>query len=122
MTHAVMIDCEPTDDLRIPKFRMQGDRLLVQPDKVGEMIGRIHLPKATQAARQKECATGRVVAMGPGMLCQDGSRWPMPDVKIGERILYYNHGAVPVKLEEGEYVSLRDDFILGGLEEGSYES
>jgi hypothetical protein len=46
----------------------------------------------------------------------------MPDFQVGDRVMYYNHGAVKLPLPEGAYVSLRDDFIMCVLEEEGAEA
>jgi hypothetical protein len=46
----------------------------------------------------------------------------MPEgFEIGSHVLYYAEGAMPVNLVEGLYVSLRDDFLIGVIEEGTYQ-
>lgn len=119
MNHIAPLDASPKGALKIPAFRPNGDRIVIQPDTVDERTkGGIWLPQKTVSDKKQDVSTGRVVAMGPGLLCSDGTRFPMPDVKIGDRVLYYNQGGIKLPLEEGEYLSMRDDFILCVLEEG----
>jgi co-chaperonin GroES (HSP10) len=122
MTHSAEIEGKPEGDLRIPKYSPMGDRVLIQPDIVGEVHkSGLILPKSVQQRKQNEVATGRVVARGPGLLCKDGMRFPMPEgFEIGSHVLYYAQGALPVTLEEGSYFSIRDDLLIGVIEEGSY--
>jgi co-chaperonin GroES (HSP10) len=123
MTHSAELNAKPEGDLRIPKYTPIGDRVLIQPDIVAEVLkSGLILPKSVQQAKQGRVATGRVVARGPGLLCRDGSRFPMPEgFEIGSHVLYYAEGAMPVNLVEGLYVSLRDDFLIGVIEEGTYQ-
>lgn len=120
--HSSELDAVPEGDLVIPKYSPLADRILIQPDVVGEVMkSGLILPKSVQQRKQREVATGRVVARGPGLLCKDGSRFPMPEgFKVGDRVLYYQQGTATVKLDEGEYVSIRDDFLVGVVEEGTY--
>jgi co-chaperonin GroES (HSP10) len=125
MPHEVILDAAPSKPLTIPKFRPNGDRVVIQPDTVEDRTrGGIILPPSVQATRQKEVATGRIVGVGEGMLCIDGSRWPMPktddgkSIEVGQRVMYYRHGVVDLPLPEGDYVSVRDEFVLAVLEDG----
>jgi len=105
-------------------FRPMGDRLLVRPDAPEMSRGRIIFPDSVRDKQKKEVAIGTVLRMGPGMMCADGTRWPMPACKPGDKIVFYKEGAVRDKLPShiegatGEEVLLRDDFILGVVEEG----
>lgn len=123
MTHSAELNATPEGDLRIPKYTPIGDRVLIQPDRVSEVLkSGLILPQSVRDRKQLEVATGRVVARGPGLLCKDGSRFPMPEgFEIGSHVLYYAQGTARVNLAEGDYVSVRDDFLIGVIEEGSYQ-
>jgi co-chaperonin GroES (HSP10) len=70
------------------------------------------VPDSVKAGMKLEVSRGEVLAMGPGMLRADGRRWPMPDVKPNERVLFFTEGGVKVKVGDEELLSLRDDFIF----------
>lgn len=124
MPHEVVMDARPSKPLVIPKYRPLGDRVVIQPDTVEERTkGGIWLPQTTQANKQKEVGTGRIVAVGPGMLCYDGSRFPLPRtadgqvIEVGQHVMYYRHGVQELKLAEGEYASVRDEFVMMVLDD-----
>lgn len=99
----------------IERLTPLGARIFVKPDAAPDREGRILIP---QNAR-KPSQTGIVVAMGPGMLCSDGSRWPMPDCGVGDRIVYNERNPYPrVKIGEIEYLQMRDDDVLAVVTEG----
>lgn len=107
---------EPQKD---PKgYRPMADRILLRPDLPPEKIGLILLAQATQHALKAQIDRGTVLAIGPGMLTKDGERWPMPDIEVGDCLVYYLEGAVQVKLEEGTFLSIRDDFALATIKDG----
>ncbi|MGB3563167.1 MAG: co-chaperone GroES, partial [Thermoanaerobaculia bacterium] len=52
-----------------------------------------------------------VVAVGPGKLQDDGKRQPM-DVSKGDRILVGKYSGSEIKIDDEDYVILREDEIL----------
>lgn len=92
-----------------------GNRIVVRPDKpAARSLGGIWFPDQAK----KPVGMGVVLAMGPGMLCKDGSRWPMPDIDVGDRIIYDARAPFPKTQVDGEEaLILRDDTVLGVLEE-----
>ena len=86
------------------------NRIYVKPD-AGEKVSRggIIIPETAQ----KQTGTGIVRAMGPGMLKRDGSRWPMPECKPGDRV-YFEAGAPfpKINIDGEELWILRDDTVL----------
>lgn len=86
-----------------------GARLVVKPDAPETMTsGGLHIPETAQ----KKALRGEVYAMGPGMLMKTGARWPMPDVKIGDRVLYMDRSGRPIKIDAIDYLVLCDDDVL----------
>ena len=55
------------------------------------------------------------MAVGPGKLDDNGKRMPI-DVKKGDRILIGKYSGSDIKIEDQEYVIVREDEILGVLE------
>src|SRR5271157_2869433 len=107
-----------TPAIPAPSIALLGPRLLVIPDTdpdVRRSRGGIIIPDSVK--EQSNIRAGRVAAMGPGMLKRDGSRWVMPECKVGERILYNKNGTRIVIIDEVKYVSMYDDNVLCAAEE-----
>jgi chaperonin GroES len=84
------------------------DRVLVKPQEQQEqMRGGIIIPDTAKEKPQE----AEVVAVGPGKINDDGKRAPM-DVKAGDRILIGKYSGSEIKIDEEEYVILREDEIL----------
>ena len=99
-------------------FRLLGDRLLIKPDKAPDRIGSIFIPPSSgEAHRRATGLFGTVMFMGPGMLCSDGSRWPMPEVRPGDRVCYLDQPWPRVKIGDEELLSIRQEGILGAIED-----
>jgi len=58
---------------------------------------------------------GEVVAVGPGKVGDDGKRQPM-DVKKGDKILFGKYSGSEVKIEDEEYLIIREEEVLGIVE------
>ena len=91
------------------KIRPLQDRLLVQRVEEEEKTkGGIIIP---DTAKEKP-AEGKVVAAGNGKLGDDGKRIPL-EVKKGDRILFGKYSGTEVKIEDKEYLIMREDDVLG---------
>jgi chaperonin GroES len=55
--------------------------------------------------------TAKVVAVGPGKVGDDNERVPMT-VKVGDRIVYKSYSTTEVKINDKEYILVREDDIL----------
>jgi co-chaperonin GroES (HSP10) len=98
----------------IERFHPLGARIFLRPDSPEEKIGRILIPSNAR----KPTNTGVVMAFGPGMLCKDGTRWPMPDIACGDRVLYDARNPFQtVRIDGQDLISLRDDDIFAVIEE-----
>jgi chaperonin GroES len=99
-------------------FRCLGDRILVKADKPREKTrGGLFIPATAQKKAQRDSGlTGIVRHIGPGMLCDDGTRWPMPDVRIGDRVVYLDQPWPTMKMGDDELTVLRDDGVLAVVE------
>ncbi len=95
------------------KIRPLNDRILVKRLEEEEKTkGGIIIP---DTAKEKP-AEGEVVAVGPGRLNDKGDRIE-PAVKVGDRVLFSKYGGTDVKLEGEDYLILREDDILGVVEQ-----
>jgi chaperonin GroES len=53
-----------------------------------------------------------VMAVGNGRVLEDGKTVPL-DVKVGDRVLIGKYSGTEVKLDDVEYIILREDEVLG---------
>ncbi|HXO18781.1 MAG TPA: co-chaperone GroES [Thermoanaerobaculia bacterium] len=84
------------------------DRVLVKRIEQEEQVrGGIIIPDTAKEKPQE----AEVIAVGPGKLTDDGKRNPM-DVKAGDRVLMGKYSGSEIKIDENEYVILREDEIL----------
>ena len=58
---------------------------------------------------------GKVIAVGPGKLDDDGKKIPMT-VKKGDRVLMPKYGGTEIKIDDKTYKIVREDDILGVIE------
>ncbi len=87
------------------------DRVLVKRiDQEEQVRGGIIIPDTAKEKPQE----AEVVAVGPGKLNEDGKRSPM-DVKKGDRILVGKYSGSEVKIDDQDYVILREEEILAVL-------
>lgn len=90
------------------KIRPLADRLLVKREDPAETVrGGIVIP---DAAKEKPME-GQVMAVGPGRLDDSGMRVPI-EVKKGDRILMGKHSGTEVRIDDEEYVIVREENIL----------
>ena len=88
-----------------------GDRVVVKALEEEERTrGGIVLPDTAKEKPQH----GEVVAVGPGEW-DDGARGPM-DVKVGDRVIFAKYGGTEIKVEDEEYLILRQSDILAVVE------
>ncbi len=57
---------------------------------------------------------GEVISVGPGKIMEDGKRSPM-DVKAGDRVLFGKYAGTEIKLDDEEYIIMREEEILAVL-------
>jgi chaperonin GroES len=86
------------------------DRVLVKRIEEKETVkGGIIIPDSAKEKPQE----GEVVAVGAGKI-EKGARIPL-DVKAGDRILFGKYSGSEIKIENEEYLILREDEILAKL-------
>jgi chaperonin GroES len=94
------------------KLRPLQDRILIKRVEEKETIkGGIIIPDTAKEKPQE----GEVVAVGHGKKTEDGKIIPL-DVKVGDRVLFGKYSGNDIKIDEQEYLILREDEILGVLE------
>ena len=87
------------------------DRVLVKRVEEEEVVkGGIIIP---DTAKEKPME-GKVIAVGSGKVMDDGKRAAM-DVKTGDRILFGKYSGTEIKIDEQDYIIMREDEILAVL-------
>jgi len=94
------------------KLRPLHDRVLVKRFEEKEVKkGGIIIPDTAKEKPQE----GEVLAVGPGKVTEDGKLQAM-SVKVGDKILFGKYSGSEVKLEDEEFLIMREDDILGVLQ------
>jgi chaperonin GroES len=94
------------------KLRPLQDRILVQRVKEEDKTkGGIIIP---DTAKEKPIE-GKVIAVGNGKLSEEGKRIAL-EVKKGDRILFGKFSGNEIKIENEEYLIMREDDVLGVIE------
>jgi len=90
------------------KLEPLGDRVVVKPSPKEEVTkGGIVLPDTVKEKPQE----GKVIAVGPGRMTEDGKRIAM-DVKVGDIVIYAKYGGTEIKEDDEELIILRESDIL----------
>jgi chaperonin GroES len=92
------------------------DRIVVKriEDETEKTAGGLFIPDSAKEKPQQ----GEVVAVGQGKRNDDGKLIPL-DVKAGDRILFGKYSGSDIKIDNNEYLIMREDEVLGVLEGGS---
>ena len=86
------------------------DRVLVRRlEQIEAVKGGIIIPDSAKEKPQE----GEIVAAGAGKI-EKGQRVPL-DVKVGDRILFGKYSGSEIKIEDEEYLILREEEILAKL-------
>jgi chaperonin GroES len=90
------------------KIQPLGDRVVVKPLEKEEMTkGGIYLPDTAKEKPQE----GKVLAVGPGKMNDEGKRLPM-DVSVGDIVIYAKYGGQEYKDGDEELIILREADII----------
>ena len=85
-----------------------GDKVAIKPVAAEEVTkGGIVLPGSAQEKPQQ----GEIIAVGGGILLQNGERVPL-EVKVGDRVVYGKYAGTEVKFNGEEFVILSEKDIL----------
>ncbi|MCF6095531.1 co-chaperone GroES [Thermovorax subterraneus] len=88
-----------------------GDRVVIKVlDKEEKTKGGIVLPDTAKEKPQK----GEVIAVGTGEII-DGKKVPL-EVKVGDKVIFSKYAGTEVKIDDQEYLILRQSDILAILE------
>jgi chaperonin GroES len=94
------------------KIRPLHDRILVERLEEKEVMkGGIIIPDTAKEKPQE----AKVIAVGTGKVTEDGKRLPL-DVKAGDKILFGKYSGSEVKIDDKEYLILREEDVLAVLD------
>lgn len=94
------------------KFKPLRDRVFVKYSSEEEKTaGGLYIPDAAKEKPQK----GSVIAVGSGRVTDDGKRQPM-EIKVGDVILFDKYSGSKIKMDNDEYLIIREEDILGIVE------
>jgi len=94
------------------KFRPLHDRVVVRRiDEDERTRGGIIIPDTAKEKPQE----AEVIAVGPGKLDDNGKRMPI-DVKKGDRVLIGKYSGNDIKMDDEEFLIVREDEILCVIE------
>jgi chaperonin GroES len=94
------------------KIRPLHDRLLVERLAEKEVKkGGIIIPDTAKEKPQE----AKVIAVGTGKVTDEGKKIPL-GVKAGDKILFGKYSGSEVKIDEKEYLIMREDDVLAILE------
>ena len=95
------------------KFRPLHDRVVIERiDAEAKTAGGIIIPDTAREKPQQ----GRVVAVGPGGRDESGKLIPI-DVNVGDRILFGKWSGTEVKIDDVEYLIMKESDVMGVLVE-----
>ncbi len=94
------------------KVRPLHDRVIVRRlDEEEKSAGGIIIP---DTAKEKPIQ-GEVIAVGKGKILENGEVRPL-DVKAGDRVIFSKYAGTEIKLDNEEFLMMREDDILGVIE------
>jgi chaperonin GroES len=94
------------------KVKPLHDRILIKRVEEKETIkGGIIIPDTAKEKPQE----GEVIAVGTGKKTEEGKVIPL-DVKAGDRILFGKYSGTEIKIDDQEYLIIREDEVLGIIE------
>jgi chaperonin GroES len=94
------------------KVKPLHDRILVERIEAEEVRkGGIIIPDTAKEKPQQ----GKVIAVGPGKVDDDGKRIPM-DVKKGNYILFGKYSGNEIRIGDDEYLIMREEDVLAIVE------
>ncbi|MFY9557526.1 MAG: co-chaperone GroES [Blastocatellia bacterium] len=97
------------------KIRPLQDRVIIRRIEEGEQIrGGIIIPDSAREKPQE----GEVIAVGAGKKLDSGERLTL-DVTEGDRVLFGKYAGTEVKLDDEDYLIMREDDILGVIEKAA---
>lgn len=93
------------------KIKPLQDRILVERIEEEVKKGGIIIPDTAKEKPQQ----GKVIAVGAGRIDEKGNRIPM-EVKKGDYILFGKYAGNEIRLDDKEYLIMREDDVLAIIE------
>jgi len=94
------------------KVKPLHDRILIKRVEEKETIkGGIIIPDTAKEKPQE----GEVIAVGGGKKTEEGKVIPL-DVKAGDRILFGKYSGTEIKIDDEEFLIIREEEVLGIIE------
>ncbi len=95
------------------KIKPLQDRIVVERiEEEEQKKGGIIIPDTAKEKPQQ----GKVIAVGPGRIDKEGKRIPV-EVKEGDRIIFSKYAGTEIKIDDKEYLIMREDDVLGIIED-----
>ena len=95
------------------KIRPLSDRIVVLACELEKKTaGGIVIP---DSAGQEKPVEGEVIAIGNGKINTNGDLIPL-QVKVGDKVLFGKYSGTNVKLDDKEYLVMREEDVMGVLE------
>lgn len=96
------------------RIKPLGDRVLIEVAEKNEHKTKagIYLPETVDKERPEQ---GKVVAVGPGKIGEDGKKIPMT-VKKGDTVIFTKYGPNEIKVNGKEYLIAKEEEILAIVE------
>src|SRR6266480_1995499 len=99
-------------------FKPLHDRVLMEVVEEKESVkGGIVIPDTAKEKPQE----GQVVAVGSGKKEKDGKVIPL-DVKVGDRILLGKYSGTEIRIDDEDYLILREEEVLGVIESAKHSA
>ncbi len=94
------------------KIRPLQDRIIVKRlDSEEKTASGLYIPDSAKDKPQQ----GKVIAVGKGKVKEDGSILPV-EVKKGDKILFGKYAGTEIKVDNEEYLIMREEDVLGVVE------
>src|SRR6185369_4564932 len=94
------------------KLRPLQDRILVKRvEEETKTAGGLYIPETAKEKPQR----GEIVAVGNGKKTEEGKVLPL-DVKVGDTVLFGKYAGTEVKVDNEEYLMMREDDLLAVIE------
>jgi len=94
------------------KIKPLGDRVLIKTVELDEQVkGGIIIPDSAKEKPQE----AEVIALGTGSKDENGKVQPF-NVKVGDIVIVSKYGGTEVKFDDESYTLVREDDILGVVE------